>query len=61
MVLVRPVTSNMTETSNTRDDHLVTYDLPLKELDLILANHFFYIYLGIKVVKKGNGRSQGSN
>ena len=54
MVLVSPVTSNMAETNNTRDDHFMTHDLPLKELDLTLINLFFFFpYLGIKVVKRG--------
>lgn len=50
MVLVMLVTSNMTETNNTRDDHLVTHDLPLRvEFD---SNKPLQIYLQKKVVKR---------
>lgn len=40
------VTSNMTETNNTRDDHLVTHDLPLRAgFD---SNKPLHIYIYIK-------------
>ena len=45
------ITSNVTETKNVRDNHLVTHNLPLRELDLTMMNPFFS-NLGIKLATR---------